>query len=72
MIVVNLYGGPGVGKSTGAAYVFARLKEAGVVAELVTEFAKDLTWGHSRAILDEVKDYKRDRETILNWVKGAK
>lgn len=20
----------------------------------------------------EVKDYKRDRETILNWVKGAK
>lgn len=23
-------------------------------------------------IYAEVKDYKRDRETILNWVKGAK
>ena len=54
MIVVNLYGGPGAGKSTGAAYVFSRLKEAGVVAELVTEFAKDLTWDHSRAILDQM------------------
>ena len=54
MIVVNLYGGPGAGKSTGAAYVFSRLKEAGVAAELVTEFAKDLTWDHSRAILDQM------------------
>jgi adenylate kinase family enzyme len=41
MIVVNLYGGPGAGKSTGAAYVFSRLKMAGINAELVTEFAKD-------------------------------
>ena len=54
MIVVNLYGGPGAGKSTGSAYVFSRLKEAGVTAELVTEFAKDLTWDHSRAIRDQM------------------
>lgn len=44
MIVVNLFGGPGCGKSTGAAYIFAKLKMAGVNAELVTEFAKDKTW----------------------------
>lgn len=44
MIVVNLFGGPGCGKSTGAAYIFAMLKMAGVNAELVTEFAKDKTW----------------------------
>ena len=43
-IVVNLFGGPGCGKSTGAAYIFAKLKMAGVNAELVTEFAKDKTW----------------------------
>lgn len=43
-LVVNLYGGPGTGKSTTAALVFGRLKEVGVNAELVHEFAKDLTW----------------------------
>lgn len=42
-LVVNLFGGPGSGKSTGAAYVFARLKMLGYNAELVTEFAKDKT-----------------------------
>lgn len=43
-IVVNLIGAPGAGKSTGAAYIFAKLKAAGVNAELVTEFAKDKVW----------------------------
>ena len=41
-IVINLFGVPSAGKSTGAAYIFSRLKMAGVNAELVTEFAKDL------------------------------
>lgn len=44
MIVVNLFGVPGAGKSTGAAYVFANLKMRGINAELVTEFAKDMVW----------------------------
>lgn len=43
-IVLNLFGAPGAGKSTGAAYIFAMLKLAGVNAELVTEFAKDKVW----------------------------
>ena len=43
-IVVNLFGAPGAGKSTGAAYIFSELKQKGVNAELVTEFAKDKTW----------------------------
>jgi len=43
-IVVNLFGGPGSGKSTTSAGVFSMLKLHGVNAELVTEFAKDLTW----------------------------
>lgn len=42
--IVNLYGGPGTGKSTLAALVFARLKMDGKSVELVTEFAKDLVW----------------------------
>lgn len=42
--VINLFGGPSVGKSTTAAGVFSILKLHGVECELVTEFAKDLTW----------------------------
>ena len=44
MVVINLWGAPGSGKSTAAANLFSRLKSIGVNAELVTEFAKDLTW----------------------------
>lgn len=44
MIVINLYAGPGAGKSTTASGVFSLLKLHGVNAEYVPEFAKDLTW----------------------------
>ena len=44
MVVVNIYGVPGSGKSTAAAYLFYKFKEAGVNAELITEFTKDLIW----------------------------
>lgn len=47
MEIINLYGGPGTGKSTTAAQIFAELKKRGHNVELVTEFAKDLTW-HER------------------------
>lgn len=50
-IVINLFGAPGAGKSTGAAMVFAALKQAGVNAELITEFAKDKTWEHNATAL---------------------
>jgi len=43
-IVINLFGGPSVGKSTTAAGVFALLKLHSLNTELVTEFAKDLVW----------------------------
>lgn len=50
-IVINLFGPPGSGKSTGAAEVFAALKKSGINAELVTEFAKDKTWEHNATAL---------------------
>ena len=43
-IIVNLFGGPGTGKSTGAAYIFSQLKLAGIDCEFVSEFAKDKVW----------------------------
>ena len=51
-IVVNLFAGPGAGKSTGAAYIFSKLKMAGVDAEYVTEFAKDKTWEENQKVLN--------------------
>ena len=52
MILVNLFGAPGAGKSTGAAYIFSKLKMLGVNAELVTEFAKDKVWEESKAVFN--------------------
>lgn len=43
-IIVSLFGAPGAGKSTLAAYIFAKLKMLGVNCEIVTEFAKDKVW----------------------------
>lgn len=44
MKVINLFAGPGAGKSTIAADLFAHMKWEGLNVELVTEYAKDLTW----------------------------
>ena len=43
-LIVNLFSGPGTGKSTTAAGVFYKLKSAGVNCEYVQEYAKDKTW----------------------------
>lgn len=52
-LVVNLYGAPGAGKSTGAAYIFYKLKQSGINCELVTEFAKDKVWEGAKAVFED-------------------
>lgn len=42
--IISLYGGPGSGKSTSAAWLFHALKVRGENAELVREYAKDWAW----------------------------
>lgn len=49
-IVINLFAGPGAGKSTGCAYIFSRLKMMGIDAEMVTEFAKDKVWEENKEV----------------------
>ena len=49
-LVINLFGGPGSGKSTGAAYIFSQLKTKGFDCELVTEFAKDKVWEDNKEV----------------------
>lgn len=42
--LINLWGGPGSGKSTTAAGVFAELKQRGISCELITEWVKTWAW----------------------------
>jgi ABC-type amino acid transport substrate-binding protein len=52
--IANLWAGPGTGKSTTAADVFAEMKWQGFEVELVTEYAKDLVWeGHHNIFEDQ-------------------
>jgi len=50
--VVNLFGGPGVGKSVLAAGLTYEIASRGVHVELVDEFAKQLTWEDRRTELE--------------------
>lgn len=52
-IVVNLFAGPGTGKSTSCAQIFAELKWTGVNCEMALEFAKDKVWEESLKVLDD-------------------
>ena len=53
MVVVNLFGGPGSGKSTTCAGVFSKLKLAGVNCEMALEYVKDKIWENSLNVLDD-------------------
>lgn len=41
---INIFGGPGAGKSTTATGIFYNLKRLGQSVEIVTEVAKDFVW----------------------------
>lgn len=53
---INLFGGPGTGKSTTATGLFNRMKRKGYQAEYNPEFAKSLTYG---------KDFTRLKDQLL-------
>lgn len=66
-LVVSFYGGPGTGKSTMTAHVFALLKWAGVNCEMSLEYAKRKVWEKSSHVLaDQVyvfgKQYHTQRD----------
>jgi len=55
--VINFYGGPGSGKSTTAAAMFAELKYRGFNTEYVQEYAKDATWEKRGEKVFAAQDY---------------
>lgn len=58
MKVVNLFGGPGCGKSATAAGVYSSLKVRGINCELVREYAKELLYA------DRIKEMMSFQEVI--------
>lgn len=73
--IINLYGGPGAGKSTSAAYFYYLLKAAGKNVELVREYVKDWAWeGRKITTYDQIYFLGKQvrRESMLygkvDWV----
>lgn len=52
-LIVNFYGGPGSGKSTMCARIFAELKDLGYNVEIAHEYAKEMTWRESLSVLKD-------------------
>jgi len=62
--VINIFGGPGSGKTTLAAGLFHKMKINQVEVELVSEYAKDMVWEERPNIMDDqlyifTKQYRR-------------
>lgn len=68
--VLNFFAGPGAGKSSLAADVFAELKWRGKNVELVTEVAKDLTWDKHFNVLSDQLYVSAMQNRRLNRVNG--
>jgi tRNA uridine 5-carbamoylmethylation protein Kti12 len=47
-VIINLYGGPGIGKSTCAAYLYYLLKSQHKSVELVREYVKVWAWDNRK------------------------
>ncbi len=55
--IVNIYGGPGTGKSTCAGALFADLKYSGENVEYIQEYAKDAAWEKRGPKVFEAQEY---------------
>ena len=52
-IVINLFSGPGAGKSTNVAGIFYQLKRKGYTVEMSLEYAKRKVWEESFKTLED-------------------
>lgn len=69
-IVVNMFGGPGVSKSTMCASVFSYLKWKNVETEMALEYAKDLVWQGSENVLGNQIYVFGKQHQRMNRLKG--
>lgn len=67
--IINLIGAPGAGKSTLAAGLFYQMKRSYMNVELVTEYAKDLTYdGHSTENMDQLSVFSEQHRRIARLI----
>ncbi len=70
MKVINLFAGPGAGKSTTAAGIFHLMKLEGYKVELVTEYAKELTYEDRKNVLSDQIYVTAKQNRRLQRLKG--
>lgn len=68
--VINLYAGPGAGKSTAALQICFELKKRGINAEYVSEFAKDLIYDGKEEMLKDQRYVTDGQYERLNRLRG--
>lgn len=76
MKVLNLFGGPGCGKSTTAAGLFFEMKKMGLNVELVQEYAKDMVYEQRHNVLsDQIYVFAKQQRRVsrlqnsgIEWV----
>lgn len=68
-LIVNLFAGPGSGKSTTAAGIFFELKSRGINCEIATEFVKDLVWEQRhKAINNQIYIFAKQHHRITRLI----
>jgi len=68
-LVINLFGGPGCGKSTTMARLFADLKTRGYNVEMVSEFAKDLVYEQRQETMkDELYIFAKQHHRLFRVI----
>jgi hypothetical protein len=70
-LFVNLFGGPGISKSTSAGGIFSLLKLHGVDCEYINEYAKKKVWEGSTAVLRN-QAYVYGNQYHDNWIMDGK
>ena len=69
-VVINLFAGPGSGKSTTAADLFAHMKWQNINVELVDEYAKQLSWEKRATTLEDQLYVMSAQNRKLTRLKG--
>lgn len=65
--LINIYGGPGTGKTTVAAVLFARMKQKGMFVDMCMEYAKELVYTGKLRGTNEyaIWDEQRRRHNVM-------
>ena len=69
-LVVNLFAGPGAGKTTCAWEIASELKKRGIVTEYVPEYAKELVWDENYEALADQESIFEEQAHRINRLVG--